>query len=303
MLIGHNQKAFDSEDYIYELKLDGIRCLAYLWDNGVELRNKRNKRLNPIYPELRDIYRQSKSKCILDGELMVLNGGRPDFFEIQRRSLMSNPVKIEFAAAKLPVCLTVFDIVYLNDRQITQLPLKERKKLLSDTIRETPNLAISRFIETNGTAFYNAAAGQGLEGIVAKRLDSKYYFGKTTKDWIKMKALRDADLIICGYYLNAGNSASAILGAYNCGIMQYQGHVSLGMSRHDFGIMVETQKAEKGLYPDFPAFDDAVWLAPRLVCRVEYMERTPGGGLRQPVFRGIRDDKMPEDCTVESKGD
>ena len=100
MLIAQSQKAFNSVDYIYELKLDGIRCLAYLWDSGIELRNKRNKRLNPIYPELMDIHRQAKSKCILDGELVILNGGKPDFFELQRRSLMTNPVRIEFAAKK-----------------------------------------------------------------------------------------------------------------------------------------------------------------------------------------------------------
>jgi len=298
MLIGHNQKAFDSADYIYELKLDGIRCLAYLWGGGMELRNKRNKRLNPIYPELKGIYRQVKSKCILDGELVILNGGKPDFFELQRRSLMSNPVKIEFAAKKLPVCFTAFDILYLDNRQITQLPLSERKKILTENIQETVGLAVSRFIDTNGVAFYNAAAEQGLEGIVAKRKDSKYYFGKTTKDWIKMKALQDADLIICGYYLNTGNTASAILGAYNCSIIQYQGHVTLGVARHDFDMMVKCQKTEKDNYPDFPDFGEAVWLAPRLVCRVEFMERTRGGGLRQPVFRGIRDDKIPDECTV-----
>jgi len=113
-----------------------------------------------------------------------------------------------------------------------------------------------------------------------------------------MKALKDADLIICGYYLNTGNTASAILGAYNCGIIQYQGHVALGVSRQDFELMGSSQKAEKGDYPDFPDFEEAVWLTPRLVCRIEFMERTPGGGLRQPVFKGIRDDKIPDECTV-----
>ena len=185
ILIGKNEKAFDSDDYIFELKLDGIRCLAYLWDGGLELRNKRNKRLNPVYPELKDIYRQAKSKCLLDGELVVLNQGKPDFFELQRRSLMSNPVKIDFAARKLPVCFIAFDILYLDDKQITDLLLMERKSLLSETIKESPSLAISRFIETNGVTYYDAAADQGLEGIVAKRKDSKYYFGKTTKIGLK----------------------------------------------------------------------------------------------------------------------
>ena len=298
MLIAHNQKAFDSENYIYELKLDGIRCLAYLWDSGVELRNKRNKRLNPIYPELKDIYRKAKSKCILDGELVILNGGKPDFFELQRRSLMSNPVKIEFAVRKLPVCYTAFDILYYDDEQITHLPLMERKEILSENIRESTSLAVTRYIETNGVAFYNAAAEQGLEGIVAKRKDSKYYSNKTTKDWIKMKALLDADFIVCGYYINTGNTASAILGAYKNGKILYQGHASFGVSRQDFDIMEKSQKTDKSIYADFPDFDDVTWLAPRLVCKVEFMERTPGGGLRQPIFKGLRDDKTPEECTI-----
>ena len=113
-------------------------------------------------------------------------------------------------------------------------------------------------------------------------------------DWIK--ALQDADFIICGYYINSGNSASAILGVYNNGKILYQGHAALGVSRQDFNIMAASQKTSKNEYPDFPDIDEAIWLSPRLVCRVEFMERTPGGGLRQPVFKGIRDDKVPDEC-------
>ena len=134
MLIGENRPAFDSSDYIFELKLDGIRCLAYLWDKGLVLQNKRNKRLNAIYPELKDIHRQAKVKCLVDGELVTIKDGKPVFFEVQRRSLMSNPVKIGIAAQKLPVSFIAFDILYLKDRQITDLPLEERKKILSENI-------------------------------------------------------------------------------------------------------------------------------------------------------------------------
>ena len=299
MLIGENKKAFDSPDYIYELKLDGIRCFAYLWEDGLELRNKRNKRLNSIYPELKDIYRQSKEKCLLDGELVILNDGKPDFFELQRRSLMSNPIKIELAAKKFPVCFIAFDILYLKNRQITDLPLLERKALLSENITEIERLAVSRFIETGGIALFDAAAEQGLEGVVAKRKESKYYFGKTTKDWIKMKALLDEDFIVCGYYFKAEGFISVILGAYSGGRVVYQSHVSMGVSREDYRIMLSSEKTVKDHYPDFPDIEGAVWLLPRLVCCVRFMERTPGGGLRQPVFKGLREDKSPEECINE----
>ena len=300
MLIGQSKQAFDSEDYIYELKFDGVRCLAYLWDDGLELRNKRNKRLNAIYPELNGIYRQAKVKCILDGELIVLKDGKPDFFEIQRRSLMANPSKIELAAKKKPACFTTFDILYADERQVTQLPLMERKELLSKTVDETPQLAVSRFIETAGAALYRAAAGQGLEGVVAKRKGSKYYCGKTTKDWIKIKALKDEDFIVCGYFMKAGNLASVIFGLFDENRIIYQGHVVMGVSRQDYRIMAGAQKTDKNCYPGFPDFNGATWLLPKLVCRVEYMERTARGGLRQPAYRGLRDDKIPEDCVVIS---
>jgi ATP-dependent DNA ligase len=123
MLLGENRQAFNSTDHIYELKLDGIRCFAYLWKNELELRNKRNKRINSIYPELKDIHTQIKDKCLLDGELVVLKDSKPHFFEVQRRSLMTNPVKINIAASKLPVCFTAYDILYLKDKQITDLQL------------------------------------------------------------------------------------------------------------------------------------------------------------------------------------
>ena len=299
MLIGENQTAFDSDKYIYELKLDGIRCLAYLWGNGLELQNKRNKRLNAIYPELMNIHKQVKEKCLLDGELIILRDSKPDFFELQRRSLMSNPVKIEIASKKLPVCFTAYDILYLKDRQITDLPLMERKKLLSKNIKESDSLAVSRFIEGNGVALYNAAAEQGLEGVVAKRKDSKYYFGKTTKNWVKMKALLDEDFIVCGYYNKANNYVSVILGAYAEKKIIYQSHVVMGVSREDYKIISSADKVTKTHYPGFPEFEGAIWLKPQLVCCVQFMERTPNGGLRQPVFRGLRDDKLPVGCMTK----
>ena len=236
MLIGANGAAFDSDDFIFELKLDGIRCLAYLWDDGLELRNKRNKRLNTIYPELGAIYLQANTKCILDGELIVLKDGQPDFFEIQRRSLMSNALKIKIAAEKLPVSFVAYDILYAGQKAVNDLPLMERKSLLSATIAESDSLAITRFIEKEGEAFYNAAAEMGLEGIVAKRKYSKYVFGKRTKDWIKIKALQDDDFIVCGYFSKGESTVRVIIGAYQMEHIIYQGHVVMGVSRFDCRI-------------------------------------------------------------------
>lgn len=131
--------------------------------------------------------------------------------------MMSNPVKIDMAAKKYPACFTAFDILYFEDRQVTDLPLIERKELLQKAVKsEDSRFAVSRFIEKNGIAFYNLAKQKELEGIVAKHRDSKYYFDKRTKDWIKIKYLQDDDFVVLGYIpkktvLTALSSGSTVM--------------------------------------------------------------------------------------------
>ncbi len=301
MMIGEMRDAFDSPDYIYELKLDGIRAVVYLDSVRTDLRNKRNLMVTSVYPELRDIHKQVKKCCILDGEIAVINNGKPDFSEVQRRSLMSNKFKIQMAVAKLPVCFTAFDILYLDGQQLTDLPLMERKKLLEKTVDESPRLAVSRFIEEKGVAFYALAEQNGLEGIVAKRKDSRYYFDKRTKDWIKIKNLQDDDFVVCGYIEKESNVVSIVLGQYRTNQLVYKGHVTLGISGDDFKLIQQQKSTDCPFFAAPKGNEKAVWLAPDLVCTVKYMEKTESGSLRQPVFKGLRVDKLPGDC-IEKDG-
>lgn len=158
MLIGSEGEPFDSEEYIFELKLDGERCIAYLDRDKTILKNKRNILMLPKVPELSEIHKNVNVRCILDGELAVIKDGKPDFFEIQKRSLMSNPIKIEMASKKYPACFTAFDILYYEDKQVTNLTLTERKELLKKAVKsENEKFAVSRYIEKNGIAFYELA--------------------------------------------------------------------------------------------------------------------------------------------------
>ena len=301
MLIGADGEPFDDPDYIYELKLDGEqRAIVYLDPkHGTELRNKRNKRMNVVFPELLEIHRQIRKPCILDGEYIVVQNGKPNFSEVQRRSLMGNPFRIELAAKKNPVSFTAFDILYLDGMQQTGLPLMERKELLQNTVRENPRIAISRIVESNGIEFYHLTEKYMLEGIVAKRRDSKYYFGKRTKDWIKVKNLQDDDYVICGYILKSNNMTSIILGQYRGEKLVYKGHVTLGVSGQNFKRVLSQKRRDFPLMDVPPGHGNelAQWIEPALVCTVKYMERNAKGGLRQPVLKGLRDDKLPEDCT------
>ena len=162
MLIGLEQPAFDDEDYIYEWKLDGVRCLLYLDKDNTELRNKRNLKLNAKFPELTQLHKQVKTRCILDGELYIFHDGEPDFFQVQKRTLTSDPFKIRLHSRQFPASFTAFDILYHKDAFVIDQPLMKRKQLLEKTVRENDRLSISRYIETNGIALFELTKQRGL---------------------------------------------------------------------------------------------------------------------------------------------
>jgi len=295
MLISEMTAPFNDSDWIYELKMDGIRCITYL-DKDCELRNKRNLRLLPKFPELSDIYKNVKERCILDGELVILKNGVPDFFEIQKRALTSNTFKIQISADKYPASFVAFDILYLKDKELISLPLTERKSILSETVTESPKLAISRFIYEKGIELFEVAKARNLEGVVGKKKDSKYYFDKRTKEWIKFKFLADMDFVVCGYIIKEKGITSIILGQYKGTELIYRGHVTLGVRYRDLMRCETTDHSPFLVTP--PGNENAVWLKPTLVCAVQFMPNDKGM-LRQPVFKGFRDDKDPLECQLE----
>lgn len=298
MLIGADQEAFDSPEYVYEIKWDGERCIAYLDpEEGTELRNKRNLRMLPKVPELMNLHRQVRTRCILDGELMVLKNGRPDFYEIQKRSLMTSPFKINLASKRFPASFIPFDILLYGGEDVTLLPLMERKQYLERCIQsENGRMALSRYTEQGGIAFFDQAAARGLEGIVAKRRDSIYIEGKRTKDWIKMKRLLDEDFAVCGYVLRENGTASLFLGQYENGQLAGKGRVTFGVGGEDFKLILTIPVLSAPPFPVSDAAKQAVWIEPVLSCKVKFMDYTASGGMRQPVFKGLRLDKAASDC-------
>ena len=292
MLLGEEKQPFDDENYIYELKLDGIRCIAYLEKGKVTLRNKRNKDVTAIYPELAHMHRCAKKRCILDGELVSFTDGKPDFYAVQRRSLMADEFKIGMAAKRNPVQFVAYDILYVGKERITDKPLLYRKEILSQTVAEGENLSISRYIEGRGTDFFRLTKEQGLEGIVAKKKDGLYHIGRRTRDWIKIKVMQDEDLLICGYRPDEeGNVKDLVLGYFDeRGELKSRGRVYLGVSKEDKAIVREFARKNRVQAAWFPQYKDVVWIKPELVGTAHFMHATESGAMRQPVFKGIRSD-------------
>lgn len=300
MLIGKEMAPFDDPNYIYELKWDGERCVAYLEPGRPpELRNKRNIRMLSKVPELAVISKQVKKRCILDGELFILKDSRPDFSLIQRRSLMSDRFKIELDSKHNPATFSAFDVLYYDCRETMLLPLLERKALLDKSITDGPRMAISRYVDGQGTALFDFAMERELEGIVAKVKDSIYIQGKRTTDWIKMKVMMEDDYVVCGYILKSNHMTSIVLGQYRGNTLIYKGHVTMGVSGQAFDIISRHPTLPSAPFIAYPAGhgnDRAVWLSPDLVCIVKFMHHTKSGGMRQPVFKGLRFDKTAEEC-------
>ena len=275
---------FDSDDYIYEIKFDGMRCIGY-YDTDVTLRNRANKDITALFPEFRDIYKQFRHKCIIDSEIVVLNQGKPDYSRLNKRRFLSNIIQINLMSKKIPATLIVYNILYYKDRAVTEMPLIERKRLLEENTVEGGHLAISRFVRGAGTALFEQAVNQELEGIVAKKIDGIYVQGRS-RLWLKSKRKQDMDLLLCGYmegkgFLFCDNDLNYRISIRN-----------VDKNTFDFlyKYVIEHQLDNSPLKFQPLNLKGAIWAKPELYCVVEYMQEMESGYLREAVFKGIKMD-------------
>jgi ATP-dependent DNA ligase len=297
MLISERVDPYDDTESIFELKLDGIRCITYNDRQSSDLRSKRNLSLLPRFPELDLLFKGCRHKCILDGELNVLVNGKPDFYEVQRRRVLSDPFKIQLSSKKLPANFVAYDIIYYKDKLVIDYPLMERKKLLDEVIYENNILSKSRYVETNGIAMYKFAEDYNLEGIVGKKKQSLYRFGKKTKDWKKIKILNADDYICIGYIPSFKGMTSLIMAKYNDhGDLIITNHVSLGVSLSK--LRQQGMKISTCPIRNLNGYTDATWIEP-IVCTIEYMP-SEKKGIRQATFKKVRNDKSPEECRIKN---
>ena len=292
-MVFYEEEVFDSKDYIYELKFDGIRCLAYLFLDKTILINKRKKDISITYPELSDIYKNCFAPCILDGEIVIMDNGKPNFYDLQKRSLLTNKFKIKLIMEKKPVIFIAYDILYIDNKILIDLPLMERKRILNDNIKEDNKLIISRFIEEKGKAFFSLAKSKNLEGIVAKEKKSKYYPGRRSRVWLKMKVYQEVDLVICGYTASQYGMKEVILGDYDDDGNLYK--AASIMTNKDKNIIMGYALENPSAALFEVGNDSVIWMKPYLVGKVEYMMKTNSGNLRQATFKGLRNDKIASD--------
>ena len=304
MLARLARRPFDSLDYLYELKWDGIRAMAFIEGGHLKLLGRNSEDVTHLFPELADLPRQiNEDGVVLDGELVCLdNQGQPSYSRLRRRLGTSDGR----GARSNPVHFIAFDLLYVGGRSVMAEPLLDRKGLLRDLLLTSKVGHACEFIENDGEAFFRATCDMGLEGIVAKEKFSLYFPGKRSRNWLKVKRVRESDFVIAGYTFRGGRKevfSSLVLGLYdNERQLIYVGQVATGISRKIArGLAPVLQEAHTAECP-FEALPDVrkliFWCRPELVCQLEYGEFTEGGDLAYPVFKGLRDDKSPTECAV-----
>lgn len=309
---------FDDDGWIFEPKWDGVRAIATCTDETLLLsRNLRD--ITATYPELAKLHEQLVAfEAVVDGEIVTIEGGRPSFERLQSRINLSNERDIKRASQTWPVTFVAFDLLYLDGRSLLAEPIEERKELLDELVVKTDCIDISTYIEGEGKALYAVAEQRGLEGIVAKKLGSPYRSGRRSKEWLKIKTVLDADVVVGGWSEGEGSRSSKfgslLVGVYDGPDLRFVGAVGTGFTDR---VLTEVMEKLQELKTDENPFDpdptkersrwgkalrNPTWVKPELVAAVEYRELTAGGKLRAPSFKGLRSDKAPDECTTESLG-
>ncbi len=295
--------------WLYEVKWDGVRALCFVENNELCIFSRTGKRCDQQYPELSVLPRQVKaSQAILDGEIAVLDEkGRSSFSLIQPRISVSDANAVAHLSRSTPVNLFLFDLLYLDGYDLRGVPLEERKRLLAEIVTPSDRVHVSDFFTVDGEAMLEAARANGLEGIVAKARGSKYE-GRRSRDWVKIKVTSTGDFVIGGFtHGERDYFSSLVLGLYDGAKLTHAGQVGTGFNEKSLKQIwekIEPLIAKKSPFSGtVKALRDVTWLTPELVAEIKFLEMTPDGLLRAPVFVALRSDKDPRECVREGEGD
>jgi bifunctional non-homologous end joining protein LigD len=330
MLAESVEKPFDGEDWLFEIKWDGYRAIAFIDGGKVRLVSRNQNDQTPRYPELKDMAQYIDAKtAILDGEVVALDGeGKASFSLMQQRTGFRPGGRRAVGNAEVPVLYYAFDLLYLDGYDWRRVPLEERKRKLKDLVLAGDSVRYSDHYENRGKALFDMAQKTGLEGIVAKKRAS-FYEERRSREWLKIKIRKRIECVIGGYTEPEGSRAhfgSVVLGLYDKkGRLIHVGQAGSGFNQKSLDeiseILKKLETKKNPFFGEVEALRKVTWVKPELVAEIEYGEWTDGnsssqfsvlgsqsraasgnaGGpkLRAPVFLGLRDDKDPKECLLD----
>jgi bifunctional non-homologous end joining protein LigD len=295
----------DEQKWGFEVKWDGIRTVAFLDHGHITLQGRNFTDFTPRYPEVRPLARElGARRVILDGEIVAFDAeGRPSFERLQTRMHLASDSAVKRRMRDTPVTYVAFDLLYLDGHSTFSLTYEQRRELLEALELEGPAWRVPAYHRGEGKALLEATQKLGIEGIVAKRLDSTYDQGRRAGAWVKIKNVNEQDVVIGGWTRGEGGRSSTLgalaAGVYDDGKLTYVGKVGTGFTE---GTLALLQRELEPLRTDSSPFEGrqppkgTVFVEPKLVARVELREWTRSGTMRAPSFKGLRDDVEPQDC-------
>ena len=298
MLATKAKAIFSDPDWIYEIKWDGYRMMANINQGTVQLYSRNGISFNQKFSQLHTSLKAVPHQGILDGEVVVVGeDGVPIFQALQHYG----------EDTKGELRYYVFDILFFNGHDMTQLPLTDRKSLIESVIEDLPMVYYCDHISSMGHTFYERAIGMGLEGVMAKKANSTYTQGGRSDQWLKIRSIARQEVIICGYTASEGALfGSLILGLYKEGELTYCGNCGSGFTDALQKVLLDQFKSYIRKDPPFAKKVNLkgrkpIWMHPELICEVNFSEWTSGGSMRQPVFKGMRTDKLPREIHQEDE--
>ena len=300
---------FDSDEYIFEPKWDGLRTILFLHNGKVELQNRNLRDVTLGFPEIQEVRKRIDTEsAIIDGEIVILTKkGLPSFQQLQPRFGITNILEAQTLAHNTPATFVAFDLLHLNRKDMINLPVQQRKLMLKKILREGPYLLYSDHIASKGRQFYKLAKAKGIEGVVAKKIDSKYTPGLRSTEWIKMKSTETMDCIVVGYTVGEGERSatfgSLVLAGYDIkGKLFHLGNVGGGFNNQELQTLkqklVRLERKTPVIKGEVESNSPIVWVKPTIICEVEYGSMTDDRKLRFPRFKRLRTDLDPKTIRI-----
>ncbi|MDI6604723.1 MAG: non-homologous end-joining DNA ligase [Thermoanaerobacteraceae bacterium] len=297
-MLASSGEPFENPDWIYEIKWDGSRTIAFLSDK-TRLQDRRLVDITYQFPDLSLLHKHIKAReAILDGELIVLKNGKPSYKSIMSRKHQQNLIKINLLSKTMPAVFITWDILYLDGKPLIELPLIERKSYLKKVFKQSEIVKISDFIFEHGKILFEETGKKGLEGVMAKKADSKYLIGKRSRLWLKLKHFIVLNAVIIGYRTD---KTALILGLYDDENNLIQiGSCESGLSHKELSAFYEVVDDIKVLDDYYKYKEKNVqWLKPILTCKVRFMEWSENMKMRAPSFIQFEYNVRPEECRFE----
>jgi bifunctional non-homologous end joining protein LigD len=309
MLAGAGELPSPESGWAFEVKWDGVRAIAYVKPGRLRLESRNLREITDGYPELRGLLGQLGMRdAVLDGEIVAFDDdGRPSFERLQRRMHVTAASAVRRLAASTPVVYAIFDLLYLDGHPLLELPYHERRSRLEALELGGPAWRVPAAHRGNGARLLEATRAQRLEGIVAKRLDSRYEPGRRTGAWVKVKHTLRQELVIGGWLPGEGRRTDRIgallMGHYQDGAFRYAGRVGTGFTDQtltDLATRLAPLRTDANPFVAAPKLPrNAVFVTPKLVAEIELREWTSEGVMRAPSYKGLREDKAAEDVVLE----